>query len=146
MLSIRPEQIEVFQDVAEAAFERRIADYLREEHADEVVTLPARQDEVREVEVKSLDDETLLAMVRAGIARARSHGMTWESSITAFVVLMFVVSPNFDSHRLIRRLLNDEETEPDARMDSLLELTTEENWEMAGRQYDAGAWNVAERG
>lgn len=124
--------------MAETAFERRVALYLREHHAAEVVTLPEG-----ERAVEDLDDETLLRMARSGIARARAYGMSWESSITAFVVIMFVVAPNFDDHPLIRRTLEDEEVEPDLRVEQLWELTTEENWEAAARDYDPGRWEPA---
>lgn len=142
MLKIRPAQIKAFTPAAEAAFERRVAVYLREEHAEEVVTLPAGGDEVAELVVRDLDDETLLKMVRAGIARARSYGMTWESTITAFVVLMFAVAPNFDSHPLIRRVLEDTEVKPELRIEQLWEQTTEENWEVAAQGYDAREWGL----
>jgi hypothetical protein len=141
MLTIRPEQLETFLPVAEASFERRVADYIREEHADEAVTLPAGEGEVIENKVNGLDDETLLKMVRTGIARARSYGMTWESSITAFVVLMFVVAPNFDGHPLMTHILKDGSIEPDERIDRLCEQTTDSNWEAAKRDYNVAAWS-----
>jgi hypothetical protein len=136
MLRIRPEQVEVFQPAAEDAFERRVVEYLRENHADEIVVLPAG-----EHEVKDLDDETLLKMVRAGIARARSYDMTWESSITAFVVLMFIVAPNFDSHPLINRALRDDKVDPNSRVEEIWDHTTEANWDAARDSYDAGGWS-----
>jgi hypothetical protein len=142
MLTIRAEQMKAFRPAAEAAFERRVAAYLRGEHAAEVVLLPAGEDGVDEREVKDLDDETFLKMVRAGIARARAYGLTWESSITAFVVLLFTVAPNFDSHPLIRRVLLDGQSEPDACFEQLWEQTTDDNWEAAQERYDAAAWGL----
>ncbi|HEX8336024.1 MAG TPA: hypothetical protein VF621_04800 [Pyrinomonadaceae bacterium] len=144
MLKIRPAQIKAFTPAAEAAFERRVADYLREEHAGEVVTLPAGEGEVAELEVKDLDDETLLKMVRGGIARARAYGMTWEATLATFVVTMFIAAPNFDGHPLIRRVLSGAEAEPDLRLDLLWEQTTEENWQAVREQYDSSAWNLGE--
>jgi hypothetical protein len=142
MLIIRPEQLEVFRPVAEAAFERRVIEYLRENHADEVVVLPAGEREKKEIEVKGLDDETLNKLVRTGIDRARSYGMTWESSITAFVVLMFIVAPNFDEHPLIRRALRDGKVEPNLRVEEIWDRTTNENWEVARYSYDASGWGI----
>jgi hypothetical protein len=141
MLTIRPEQLEVFQPIAEAAFERRVTTYLRENHDDTIVVLPTG-----EHEVKDLDDETLLKMVCTGIARSRSYGMTWESSITAFVVLMFTIAPNFDAHPLINRALRDDKVEPNARVEEMWDRTTEENWQTAKDSYDAGAWNLGREG
>lgn len=146
MLTIRPAQIEAFRPVAEAAFERRVAEYLRAEHGDEVVMLPVGEDEVSEREVKDLDDATFLKMARTGIARARSHGMTWESSITAFVAIMLTVAPNFDSHPLIRRVLADGGVEPDLRIEHLWGQTSEANWDVAVAMYDAGVWGVGGSG
>jgi hypothetical protein len=142
MLTIRPEQLEAFDPVAEANFERRVAEYMRENHADVAVKLPSGEGESKAVEVKALDDETLLRLARTGIARARSYGMTWESSITAFVVLTFVAAPNFDDHPLIRRVLEDAGVEPDQRIEQLWDQTTEENWEIAASNYDASRWGL----
>lgn len=141
MLKIRPAQLRAFRPATEAAFEQRIADYLREEHAGEVVQIVEGEGELKEVAVRGLDDETLLEMVRTGIARARSYGMTWESSITSFVVLMFVIAPNFDSHPLIKRALRAGGVEPDQTIDLLMEQTTDDNWETARQAYDAAAWH-----
>lgn len=135
MLSIRAEQMRAFKTAAETAFLRGLVRHLRENHAEEEVVTPAG-----EFRVEELDDETLLRMAGAGVERARRYGMSWESSLTAFVVLMFVVAPNFDEHPLIRRVLGDEQVAPDLRLDGLWEQTTEENWEAAENNYDPGAW------
>ena len=103
MLKIRREQFEVFQPVAEAAFVRRVVEHLRDNHADAVVQLP---NEV--ILVKQIADERLRRLAKDAIARARGYGMDWESTVTAFVVLMFVAAPNFDEHPLIQRVLKDE--------------------------------------
>jgi hypothetical protein len=135
MLKIRREQFEVFQPVAEAAFVRRILEHLRENHADRVVQLP---NEV--ILVKQIADDRLRRLAKAAVARARSYGMDWESTVTAFVVLMFVTAPNFDEHPLIQRILKDERVEVNSRIDQLWERTTEENWEAVRKNYDSIAW------
>ena len=136
-LRVREEQLLAFRAVADEDFVARTAEYLRAEHPEAAVALPDGERPLSE-----MPDELLLGMVRRGIARARSYGLTWESSITAFVVLMFVVAPNFDAHPLIRRVLTDEKVAPDLRVDQLWEETTDENWEAAAAGYDAGAWEV----
>lgn len=141
MLIIRPEQFEVFQPVAEAAFVRRIVELLREDHSDVVIQFP---NEV--VLVKQLSDERLYSMVRVGIARAREYGMDWESSVTAFVVLMIVAAPNFDKHPLVQRVLKDERVEANSRIDQLWERTSEENWEAVRKNYDPAAWGPDSEG
>jgi predicted NAD-dependent protein-ADP-ribosyltransferase YbiA (DUF1768 family) len=139
MLMIRPEQFEVFQPVAEAAFVRRVTEHLREHHAEAVVQLP---NEV--ILVKQLSDERLRGLVEGAIERARGYGMDWESSVTAFVVLMFVAAPNFDKHPLIHRVLKDETAAANSRVDRLWERTSEENWEAVRKNYDAAAWGAEE--
>ncbi|MGA9767912.1 MAG: hypothetical protein WBV94_02660 [Blastocatellia bacterium] len=136
MLKIRREQFEVFQPVAEAAFVRRVLEHLRENHADTVIRFP---NEV--ILVKQIADDRLRRLVKAAIARARGYGIDWESTVTAFVVLMFIAAPNFDEHPLIQRVLKDERVEADSRIDKLWERTTEENWEAVRKNYDPIAWS-----
>jgi hypothetical protein len=135
MLKIRAEQFEVFQPVAEAAFVRRVVEHLRDHHSDAVVQLP---NEV--ILIKQISDEKLRGMAKGGMARARDHGMDWESAVTAFVVLMFVAAPNFDKHPLVQRVLKDERVDANSRIDQLWERTTEENWEAVRKNYDPTAW------
>jgi hypothetical protein len=135
MLKIRAEQFEVFQPVAEAAFVRRVVEHLRDHHSDVVVQLP---NEV--ILIKQISDEKLRGMAKGGMARARDHGMDWESAVTAFVVLMFVAAPNFDKHPLVQRVLKDERVDANSRIDQLWERTTEENWEAVRKNYDPTAW------
>jgi hypothetical protein len=87
-----------------------------------------------------LPEETLHDLIRAGITRARSYGLTFESSISAFTAVMFEIAPNFDTHRLCQVLLNDEEIEPNNRLDELLDVLTEKNWESIRADYDPNAW------
>jgi hypothetical protein len=135
MIVIREEQFAAFHGITEAAFERRIVDHLLQRHADEVVRLPAGERAIAE-----LPDETLQGMVRTGVARARSYGLTWESSIFAFVTLMFVAAPNFDEHPIINHILKSVDVEPDLRVNKLWELTSEGTWAAVEERYDAGAW------
>jgi len=140
MLKIRPEQVEVFQPVAEAAFVAKVVDYLKKTLPDEVVRLPDGPARVAE-----LTDEILSNMVRGGIARAREYGITWCSTLAAFVALMFISAPNFDDHPLLKRSLLDNETDPNGRMDKLIKNSTEQNWEAARQSYDANAWGLKEQ-
>jgi hypothetical protein len=135
MLKIRREQFEVFQPVAEAAFVRRVAEHLRDNHADAVVQFP---NEV--ILVKQIADERLRRVAHDAITRARTYGLNWESAVTAFVVLMFVTAPNFDEHPLIQRILKDERVPANSRIDQLWERTTDENWEAVRKNYDPTAW------
>lgn len=125
MIRIRPEQLKIFEPVAEAGMVRRLVEHLRAEHADYVEGLP---------------DDILSEMTRNGVARARRYGLTLESSIGAFVALMFEVAPNFDEHPLIRHALTDASVPPDERIDELPKRVPQAHWEEAGRRYDEKAW------
>jgi hypothetical protein len=136
-LVIRKQQMEAFQPVAEAAFVRKVADYLRETHAEVKVRLPGG-----DLTVRQIPDETLLEMAQNGIARARGYGITWKSTLKAFVVLMFVAAPNFDEHPLVSRVLQNDEFAPDSRIDRLWERISEHNWDAVKQNYDPAAWRL----
>ncbi|MGH9760485.1 MAG: hypothetical protein ACREDR_37500, partial [Blastocatellia bacterium] len=105
-LKIRPEQVDAFQEVADAAFVRRVVEHLRERHPSAIVRISSGT-----VKVEQIQDDVIRKMVESGVARARGYGMTWESSIASFVVLMFLTAPNFDKHPLIERVLKDEQVD-----------------------------------
>src|SRR5262245_7395289 len=140
MLKIRPEQYEAFQPVAENAFVAEVVDHLRNTRPDEVVRLLGGQ-----TTVAGLPDDILSDMVRGGIARARAYGITWRSTLLAFVTTMFVSAPNFDDHPLLKRVLLDNDTDPNGRLDKLMQNSTEGNWEAVRRAYDATAWGLKEQ-
>jgi hypothetical protein len=135
-LSIRAEQMSVVETVAQENFVRRIAAHLLEDYPKTAVILPGDE----KFTVDELPEETLHNLIRTGIARARSYGMTFESSISAFTAVMFEISPNFDADRLCQVLLNDEEVDPNIRLDELLNVLTEKNWESVRADYDPNAW------
>jgi len=120
---------------------RRIAAHLRADYSQATVTLPTDE----EYTVGEMSDEKLYQLVRVGIERARGYGMTFESSLAAFTAVMFEIAPNFDEHRLSQVLLHDEQVAPDARLDELLEVLTEKNWEAIRADYDPQAWNQPEK-
>lgn len=140
LLSIRAEQMAVIETVAQEGFVRRIAEHLRADYPQARVRLPDEDNYT----VEGLPEEKLHELVRSGIRRARSYGLTLESSIAGFVAVMFEVAPNFDTHRLCQVLLNDEEVEPDRRLDEMLDVLTEKNWESIRVDYDPTAWEFAE--
>jgi hypothetical protein len=140
MLKIRPEQSEAFRPVAEAAFVAEVVDYLRKTRPQEVVRLPGGPTTIAEI-----PDEILSAMVRGGIARAREYGITSSSTLAGFVSLMFISAPNFDDHPLLKRALLDNETDPNSRLEKLIQDSTEQNWEAVKQAYDASAWGVKEQ-
>lgn len=128
MLSIRREQR---QKVGELAFEERTADFCRR---------------CIEPHVARLDDRRLLLRVRHCIARARSYGLSWESSITAFVLHMLSIGPEFDKQPVIQRVLRDESIPVDDRMTAMLGLVDDDDWEEAAALGDEKAyWKNVDR-
>ena len=138
MLKIRPEQLEVFQRKVEDAFVEDLIDYLVTEHPDCVVQLTNKISTIKEI-----PQPTLRKIVRNGIARAKTYHLTWKSSLSAFVVLMFVAAANFDEHPLIQRVLRDENVESDSRIDQLWERTSEKDWEAVRQNYHSDAWGLS---
>lgn len=132
---IRAEQMDVFRSAAEENFEQRLIRHLRENYADSVVRLPETESPLSE-----LSEETLHSLVKVSIERARSYGLSFESSISAFSALMFEAAPNFDAHNLSSLCLHDENIAPNERIDEILNLLTEEHWERIRKDYDARAW------
>jgi hypothetical protein len=124
-LKIRAEQMEVFQRRAEEAFVRRVVQHLRSEHAKAI---------------ERYDDGLLREIVQEGIGRARRHGLTWESSLTAFVALLFEVAPDFDRHPSIARILQDERIPANHRVRALVDRIGEEEWEEAAGLGDPDRW------
>ena len=140
-LTVRNDQIDVMQAVADSNFERQIADHLRSSYSDSIVKLP---DAGGEFTVSALSEDALERWIRAGIAKARSYELRIQSSIAAFVALMFDVAPNFDGHRLCEVLLGDEERTPDEQMEDILTVLSEKNWDAIRNDYDSQAWVAAE--
>lgn len=87
--------------------------------------------------IAELGDEEVARRAAAGIARAHAHGFVQPESVTAYVTLMFLVAPDFDSHPAIARALRLHGTEAD-RLRLLFERTREEDWDQAAAA--SGGW------
>lgn len=124
-MKIRESNMEAFAGSAECDFIERVMTHLRENHTVLVAPLP---------------DDVLREMVTNGVARGRSHGLTWESTLTAFVALMFEVAPNFDEHPKVRAGLEAPFLEPDERIQYLPDYVGDEAWREAEQNYDESAW------
>lgn len=124
---IRSSQMQTLQQAMDQTFVDEIADYISVNHSNTVAGMP---------------DNLLKRRIHNGILRARIYGMTWRSSVTAFVVLMFVVAPNFDEHPLIHEILSNKKLQPDERINLIAGLTYEKDWEEAHSCYNDEAWNL----
>jgi hypothetical protein len=73
----------------------------------------------------------LLERIAAACERAEKYGFELESSYAAFAELTFAVSPVFDEHPAIRRILTESHLPPDVRLRFLGEDVTVAEWEQA---------------
>ena len=137
MFRVKAEQIRMFQPDAEEAFVVRVMDYLKEKHPDAIVQLPHG-----ESRVAGLPDNIFRETVRDGIRRGGDYGIEWKSTLLSFVVLLFIVAPNFDRHPKARKFFRETETIDDAALESFLDEMTDEDWAAIEKRYDPRAWNL----
>jgi hypothetical protein len=134
---IRAEQMKHFDTLAQAAFRKRLAAYIREKHCEKIVQVHG--DRLR---VDTIPADRLEAMVGGGIGRAQSYGMSWQCALASFVVVMFMATPNFDDDPGIRTFLEDEDIEPNYRIDTVCRRVTPEKWNEIRQKYDATRWSL----
>ena len=126
MLVIRQKQLDTLIKGSDEEFIEFLVEHVREEFPEKTA---------------ERDDETLRAMVKGGVARAESHGLTTAEDQTAFVSIMFEIAPNFDEQPQIKMVLDDENFAPEARIERLWSpLVPEEAWEEAEKNYSEKAW------
>ena len=99
-----------------------VTDHLCEEHAEAL---------------EELSDGEIERRVRAGLERARAHGITDAEPTTAFVTLMFLVGPGFDQHPAIAAALKNARGTPAERLRTLFKHTSEQDWDEAAK---LGSW------
>ena len=80
MLTIRPEQMLVFEAYAIKRFEDALYEHLSSKYPEEI---------------QELGEEMSRAMVRQGIETARQFGVDVERDVAAFVEYMFAVDPRW---------------------------------------------------
>ena len=138
MFKIKSEQIRVFQPDAEAAFVVQVMDYLKEKHADATVHLP----QGISYTVADLPEETFREIVRVGLRRAGDYRIKWKSTLLSFVVLLFIVAPNFDRHPKARNFFNQTTIIDDEAMERFMDEMTDRDWEAIEKRYDPQAWKL----
>ena len=84
-----------------------------------------------------LSDAEIDRRVRLGLARARSHVFTDPEPATAFVALMFLVSPGFDQQAAIAAAIRSAHGTPAERLRTLFSQTREQDWDEAA---SLGSW------
>ncbi|EHR69961.1 hypothetical protein BurJ1DRAFT_1088 [Burkholderiales bacterium JOSHI_001] len=125
MLTFRPDQFDTFQQMADDAFVESMVGFARKELAPWV----------------QFDSDAILReRIKSGVARARSHGFQWQSSLAKFVTLMLRFCPNFDSDPAVDALLARTDLAPEARADLLFSDITAEQWAAIEERYEPAAW------
>ena len=107
----------------------RIAQHLTTEH-------PA--------DVSNLKSETIQERALRGIAIAREHGQTWQSSLQGFVVLMFLASPVFYRDPAVRAVFSDPSLPPDSHLDVLMSRTSVADWARIRSSFQESDWNFSQ--
>jgi len=88
--------------------------------------------------LEGLSDEEIDRRVRKGLVRARSHGFTDPEPATAYVALMFLVSPCFDQHPAIAAAIAAAHGTGAERLRTLFSRTKEQDWDQAA---SLGGWD-----
>ncbi len=125
MLVIRKEQIQQLIAPDELSLVRLIRNLIREGN-------PER--------VKGYSDQLLDWMIRIGILRAESRGLSLAEDVAAFVAVMFEIAPNFDEHTEIDKALNGDSFPVAERFRQLFEHVSEEAWGEAEQNYNSKVW------
>lgn len=90
--------------------------------------------------VESHSDETLEAMIRIGIKRAKSYDFERAEDLAAFIAVMFEISPDFDKQEDIKNLLEDKNFAPAQRFEQIWGRISEDVWTQAQETYNAAIW------
>jgi hypothetical protein len=125
MLIIRKEQIQHFIAETDEQLVKLIAGIMREANS---------------ARVTDYSNETLEAMVKIGIERARTHDFERAEDIAAFVAVMFEISPNFDENSEVKAILEDESFPVEERFKQLWGRVSDETWRELENKYNARVW------
>jgi hypothetical protein len=122
MITISTSQLAQFDKLAETSFVQRLETFLVEHHAEATARIAPH--ELRQCVVYSIE-------------RARSHGFSWEATLTAFAVMMFEIGPAFDLHPAFARALAIRLPDEVERIKAVYSNTTDEDWDDARARHEA---------
>jgi hypothetical protein len=125
MFKIRQEQIEAMLMHNEEKFIDFVVKHVRQECPDDVC---------------GIDPVSLREMVTNGLTRARSYDLEKPQDLTAFVAIMFDISPNFDEQPYIQRALRDKSVPIEQRFNTMIERVPDKAWEEAETKTNYDAW------
>ncbi len=135
---IRSGQMDVFNEEAHRAFERRLVEYLRDRYGQTPVPTAAA-----EVPLSKLPQVVLEKMVAYGVRKAELYGLRKQPQLAAFVTLMFLDGPRFDEDPEVKVELRDATIPDSCRMDHVCAVVPQRVWQAIRSRYDAGSWREA---
>ena len=127
MFKLRVQHLEALRPQADAEFVKRILQHLRKTKVGDVAATP---------------DDLLFSRIRAALTRTRSYQFELESTLVAFVALMFEFSPNFDEHPKVHSILTDRKIPVESRIDELVLRMTDSDWDEVTSQSHRKSWDV----
>lgn len=88
-------------------------------------------------------DDMLRDSIRAGIKRARAHGITTDQMVMEYVLIMFETAPNFDQHPKIARTLAYEQRPIAERWERIFAEDFDPVWDEVAAPdfYDGSYWH-----
>jgi hypothetical protein len=88
-------------------------------------------------------DDMLRDSIRAGIKRARGHGLTTDQLVMEYVLIMFEMAPNFDQHPKIARTLAYEQRPAAERWERIFAEDFDPVWDEVAAPgfYDGSYWH-----
>jgi hypothetical protein len=132
---IRATQMAVFEKKAPDDFVFSLRDYLRRSHGTVRVRLP-----IGVYVLQDIPERMLTELVRRSIEKGKLYSLTWQSSLAAYVTLMFVAAPNFDADTFVHRTLTDPAVFFNERVERVCEWATDSDWERVRKAYEPTAW------
>ena len=130
MLIIRAKQLAALDRRSEQQFRHRLLESIRQDHPT----------------YSALSPVVLDCLVGMGLRRARSLGLSWQSSLTQFVHLMAGVAPDFDLHPAIHAGLVNSAVPHDERIEALAESLPDGVWDEAAQEASTLGWFLTEDG
>ena len=116
MLTINPQQFEVFEKQAERQFAQRLQHTLAEKYPHILPSFP---------------DEIQLKIVVNMIERAKHWSIDWRSSLVVFAELMMTIAPNFDEQADIKSVLGSNKEQANQIIKSITEYVPDSAWPQA---------------
>jgi hypothetical protein len=125
MLNIRQEQIKAMLMHNEEKFIDLVVKHVQQECPDDI---------------RDIDPVSLREMVTNGLARARSYELEKPQDLTAFVAIMFDISPNFDEQPNIQQALRDKSIPIEQGFNTMIECVPDKAWEEVETNKNSDAW------